>query len=77
MQVKVNEAKTILPDLISRAHAGENVVIAGAGKSGVRLVPVSIATGGQRPFGRFSHMRITGDVLGPLDEDELRHWEGK
>ena len=77
MQVKVNEAKTILPDLIIRAHAGENVVIAGAGKSGVRLVPVSIATGGRRPFGRFSHMRIAGDVLGPLDENELRHWEGK
>ena len=77
MQVKVNEAKAILPDLMIRAQAGEEIVIAGEGKSGVRLVPVSIATGGQRSFGRFSHMRITGDVLGPLDEDELGHWEGK
>ena len=77
MRVNVNEAKAILPDLVIRAQAGEEVVIASSGKSGVRLVPVSIATGGQRSFGRFSHMQITGDVLGTLDEDELRHWEGK
>ena len=49
MQVNMNEAKAILPDLMIRAQAGEEIVIAGAGKSGVELVPVAIATGESAP----------------------------
>ena len=38
--VNVHEAKTTLSDLIARAEAGEEIVIARANKPVVRLVPV-------------------------------------
>lgn len=40
MEVNVHQAKTNLSKLILRAEAGEEVVIARAGKPAVRLVPV-------------------------------------
>ena len=39
--VNVHEAKTTLSDLIARAEAGEEIVIARANKPAVRLVPVA------------------------------------
>ncbi len=39
MRVNIHEAKTHLSRLIERAEAGEEVVIARAGKPAVRLVP--------------------------------------
>ncbi|MGI9025104.1 MAG: type II toxin-antitoxin system Phd/YefM family antitoxin [Burkholderiaceae bacterium] len=38
--VNVHEAKTTLSDLIARAEAGEEIVIARANKPTVRLVPI-------------------------------------
>ncbi len=38
--VNVHEAKTTLSDLIARAEAGEEIVIARANKPAVRLVPI-------------------------------------
>ena len=46
--VNVYEAKTQLSDLLKQAEAGEDVVIARAGKPVVRLVPVERRSG-QRP----------------------------
>ena len=46
--VNVYEAKTQLSDLLKRVEAGEDVVIARAGKPVVRLVPVERRSG-QRP----------------------------
>jgi prevent-host-death family protein len=40
MEVNVHEAKSNLSKLIVRAEAGEEVIIARAGKPAVRLVPV-------------------------------------
>jgi prevent-host-death family protein len=39
-QVNIHQAKTTLSQLIREAEAGEDVVIARAGKPAVRLVPV-------------------------------------
>lgn len=39
--VNVHEAKTTLSDLIARAEAGEEIVIARANKPVVRLIPVA------------------------------------
>ena len=48
-QVNVYEAKTQLSKLIDRAMAGDDVVIARAGKPMVRLVPVRAATARRTP----------------------------
>ncbi len=41
MEVNIHEAKTNLSSLIVRAEAGEEVIIARAGKPVVKLVPVA------------------------------------
>jgi len=75
MQVNVHTAKTTLSELILRAEAGEEIVIARRGKPAVRLVPVA----GPKPrsFGRFKDLTVSGDVLAPLDDDELTLWDGE
>ena len=74
MQVNIHTAKTTLSDLILRAEAGEDVVIARRGKPAVRLVP--IVEGRSRRFGRFKSLEVVGDVVAPLDDDDLASWEG-
>ena len=49
--VNTHEAKTHLSELIRRALAGEEIVIARAGKPAVRLVAVEDVLAGGRPFG--------------------------
>jgi len=73
VQVDIHTAKTTLPDLILRAEAGEDVVIARRGKPAVRLVPV--VEGSSRRFGRFKSLEAVGDVVAPLDGDDLTSWE--
>ena len=77
MQVDIHVAKTDLSDLIVRAEAGEEVIIARRGKPVVKLVPVKQKQQRRREFGRFAHLNITGDVLETLDESELTAWEGR
>ncbi|MBK1633459.1 type II toxin-antitoxin system prevent-host-death family antitoxin [Thiohalocapsa halophila] len=74
-QLNIHEAKTHSSQLIERACAGEEVIIAKAGKSMVRLVPVE-----QTPTGRsFSALRGRANVddafFDPLPKDELKAWE--
>ena len=75
MQVNIHTAKTKLSDLIFRAEAGEDVVIARRGKPAVRLVP--FVEGRRRRFGRFKSLEVIGDVVAPLDDDDLTSWEGR
>jgi prevent-host-death family protein len=53
MKVSVLEAKERLPELIEKARAGEDVVIANDGQEAVRLVPVPVvpAAAGEHPAG--------------------------
>jgi prevent-host-death family protein len=52
MKISVLEAKERLPELIEKAQAGEEVVIANDGQEAVRLVPViEAAADGQHPAG--------------------------
>ena len=75
--INVYEAKTQLPRLLDRAAAGEEIIIARAGKPVAQLVPV------RRPLprlpGRFRHLKPPPDsfFFGPLPEEELRLWEGE
>ena len=67
IKANVHEAKTRFSELLERAHNGEEVIIAKAGKPYARLVPVTEA-GNRRP-GAFRG-RIAGDVLGGVGADD-------
>lgn len=70
--VNIHEAKTNLSKLLERVLAGEDIIIARAGKPLVRLVAVEerlprvpgIAKG-----------RVTEAFFEPLPEEELEAWE--
>jgi len=67
IQANVHEAKTRFSELLERAHRGEEVIIAKAGKPYARLVP--IIQGAERAPGSFRG-QITGDVVGGLGADD-------
>lgn len=74
-QLNIHEAKTHLSQLIERACAGEDVVIAKAGKLMVRLVPIEQTPTG-RSFGALRGRATVDDAFfDPLSEDELKDWE--
>jgi prevent-host-death family protein len=71
ISANIHEAKTRFSQLLERAHAGEEVIIAKAGVPYARLVPIVTPTA--RMPGAFKG-RITGDVLGPVTDDDLSAW---
>jgi prevent-host-death family protein len=84
--INMHDAKTQLSDLVARAEAGEEIVIARRNKPAVRLVPVegagaaSIREARKLAPGRFARLRSTmqeSDWFVPLPEDELQAWEGR
>lgn len=73
--VNMQDAKTQLSQLVARAEAGEEIVLARAGSPAVRLVPV--ASRARRRPGSCPELAAWSDaILDPLPEDELRRWEG-
>lgn len=66
IKANVHEAKTRFSELLERAHAGEEVVIAKAGKPYARLVPI-VERGDARP-GMFPD--VAGDIFGPIGPDD-------
>ena len=67
----VAEAKAHLSRLIEEALAGDDVVLARAGRPVARLVPIS------RPAGRelgFLPIRVPDERFAPLSDDELADW---
>ena len=74
--VTIHKAKTNLSQLIARAEAGEEIVIARAGTPVVKLVPVE-APKPKRVFGSMKgRASLDEKFWEPLPEDELRLWEG-
>ncbi len=72
--VNVHEAKTHLSRLLERVAAGDEVVIAKAGKPVARLVPM--ATPGKRPLGLDAgKVWIADDFDAPLPDDVLDEFE--
>ncbi len=70
--VNVHEAKTHLSRLLDDVEAGEEIVLARAGRPCARLVPL------EQPIERrlgFVEGVITPDFFDPLDDDELAPWE--
>lgn len=71
--VNIYEAKTHLSRLIERATAGEDIVIARAGKPLVRLTPVAGVP--RRVSGQLAGLAIPDDLFRPLTDEELVDWE--
>ncbi len=68
----IHEAKTQFSRLVERALAGEEIVIAKAGKPLVRLAVVEER---RRREPGLAKGRLTDAFFEPLPEDELRAWE--
>lgn len=72
IQLNVAEAKARLSELLEAAAAGDDVVIARAGRPVVRLVPVTAP-----PPRRLGFLPLPADdaLFEPLDENAVAEWE--
>lgn len=73
LMINVHEAKTHLSRLLEQAHAGQEIVLAKAGKPYARLMPLAPDSGKRQP-GRLSG-RVGEAFFDPLPESELSSWE--
>lgn len=72
--VNVHEAKTHFSRLLEQAHAGQEIIVAKAGKPYARLVPLAPGKGQRQP-GRLRGC-VTEAFFEPLPDEELAAWEG-
>ena len=72
--VNVHEAKTHFSRLLERAHGGEEIILAKAGKPYARLVP--LPPSGERRSGQLAGLVVGPEFFEPLPEEELKLWEG-
>ncbi len=72
--VNVHEAKTHLSRLLERAHAGEEIILAKAGKPYARLMPLASKPARRQPG--WLKGRVGEAFFDDLPEDELQAWEG-
>jgi prevent-host-death family protein len=75
--VNIHEAKTGLSKLVERAEAGEEVIIARAGRPAAKLVPLTRVRGRRRLGLLDGRFRIPDDFNAPLPESVLRAFEGR
>ena len=69
--VNVHQAKTHLSRLLKRAHEGEEIVLAKAGKPYARLVPLEEA---QPRVPGIASGWVDDAFFEPLPDDELKAW---
>jgi prevent-host-death family protein len=75
--INLYEAKTNLSQLVERAAAGEEIIIAKAGRPLARLVSLAQRTA-QRPLGLFADQVAIGvDFDDPLPDDMRMAFEGR
>jgi prevent-host-death family protein len=73
--VNLYEAKTKLSQLVERAAAGEEIIIAKAGRPLARLVPLAKRTT-PRPLGLLAgQVWIGNDFDDPLPDEIMKHFE--
>jgi prevent-host-death family protein len=68
--VNVHEAKTHLSRLLERVKAGEEIILAKAGKPYAKLVPIARP---ERKLG-FVEGSVPESFFEPLSEEELEAW---
>ncbi len=74
-QVNVQDAKTRLSELLVRAEAGEEIVIARGGKPVARLALIGEPQA--REVGFVPAIELPDAFFEELPDDELRSWEGR
>lgn len=75
--VNLYEAKTRLSNLVDRAAAGEEIIIAKAGKPMARLVPLAQPRPVRKPGGGEGKIWIADDFDDPLPDDIMAGFEGR
>ena len=71
----IHKAKTHLSELIARAEAGEEIILARGDKPVAKLVPVQPAAKPKRQFGALKGLADIGpEFFEPLPDDELDAW---
>lgn len=75
--MNIYEAKTHLSELVDRAAAGEEIVIAKAGVPTARLVPLRAVHEKRIPGGWAGQMVIAPDFDAPLSDELLDAFEGE
>jgi len=77
--VNIHAAKTQLSRLVEAAAAGEEIIIARAGKPVARLVPLAApASSKRRVLGRLAgQISVPEDFDAPLPDDVLDAFEGR
>lgn len=75
LQVNIHEAKTNLSKLLARVSAGEEVIIARAGKPIARLVPITERPQKRVPGSAKGKVFISPDFDAPLPESVLEDFE--
>ena len=75
LTVNIHEAKTHLSRLLARVGAGEEIIIAKAGKPIARLVPVGERPKRRVPGSAAGEVVIMPDFDAPLPEDILKAFE--
>ncbi len=75
VMINVHEAKTHFSRLLEQAHAGQEIVLAKAGKPYARLMPLLPGSGKRQP-GRLAG-RVDNAFFEALPEEELAAWEIK
>ncbi len=73
--VNVHEAKTHLSKLLEQAHAGEEIILAKAGRPYARLLPLAPAPDARQP-GRLNG-KLGDAFCEPLPDEELDAWNGQ
>jgi prevent-host-death family protein len=71
------EAKTALSQLVERAAAGEEIIIAKAGRPLARLVPLQRVQRPRQPGGWEGRVWISDDFDAPLPDDVRAAFEGR
>lgn len=74
--VNIHDAKTHFSRLVERAAAGEDILIAKAGKPVARLTRIETAAeAGPRQPGMFPGLAVPDAFFDPLPDEELSAWE--
>jgi prevent-host-death family protein len=73
--VTIHTAKTTLSQLIARAEAGEEIVLARGNRPVAKIVAIDPAPS-KRQFGAYrGKISVGPEFFDPLPEDELNAWE--
>ncbi|MCX7374579.1 MAG: antitoxin [Alphaproteobacteria bacterium] len=73
--VTIHAAKTTLSQLVARAEAAEEIILARGKHPACKLVPLN-PPGARRQFGALAgQITVPDSIMDPLPPDELAAWE--